>query len=108
MDSPQELNELAAQRVGKVLVDKWRLERVLGMGGMATVYAASHRNNLRAVAIKLLHPDLAANQDLRKRFLREGYIANKVGHWTLVWLNLPTRYRYENRKPKRARKRINK
>src|SRR5262245_18434773 len=80
MESPSELNELALQRVGKVLVEKWRLDKVLGMGGMATVYAATHQNNLRAVAIKLLHPELAANAQLKKRFLREGYLANKVGH----------------------------
>jgi hypothetical protein len=79
-ESSPDLAEVASRRVGKVLVDKWRLERVLGSGGMATVYAASHKNNLRAVAIKLLHPELAANAELRKRFLREGYIANKVGH----------------------------
>jgi serine/threonine-protein kinase len=72
--------ELAARRIGEVVADKWRLERVLGHGGMATVYAASHKNNLRPAALKLLHPELAANADIKKRFLREGYIANRVGH----------------------------
>jgi serine/threonine protein kinase len=72
--------ELAARRVGSVLERKWRLDRVLGAGGMATVYAATHRNNGRAVAIKLLHPELGGNAEIRTRFSREGYIANKVGH----------------------------
>jgi serine/threonine-protein kinase len=80
LESSTDPTELAARNVGRVLVDKWRLERVIGSGGMATVYAASHRNNLRTVAIKILHPQLASDTELRRRFLREGYIANKVGH----------------------------
>ena len=70
----------AQKRVGDVVGGKWRLEALLGMGGMAAVYRATHTNNLRAVAIKLLHPQLGTSGDLKKRFLREGYIANKVGH----------------------------
>ena len=70
----------AQKRVGDVVGGKWRLEALLGMGGMAAVYRAVHVNNLRAVAIKMLHPQLGTSGDLKKRFLREGYIANKVGH----------------------------
>jgi serine/threonine protein kinase len=46
---------------------------------MATVYAATHRNGKR-VAVKMLHPELSADPGIRERFLREGYVANKVGH----------------------------
>jgi len=43
-------------RVGQTFCDgKYRIERVLGIGGMASVYAAVHRNGHR-VAMKLLHP----------------------------------------------------
>ena len=66
--------------MGAVLERKWRLERILGSGGMATVYAATHCNNGRSAAIKLLHAELAGNAEIRTRFAREGYIANKVGH----------------------------
>jgi serine/threonine protein kinase len=69
----------ARERVGTVLNDKWTLERVLGVGGMAAVYAARHRNGARA-AVKVLHADLARHGDVRERFLREGYAANKVEH----------------------------
>ena len=78
--SSSEMAEIAERRVGSTLAGKWRLDRVLGAGGMATVYAATHINNGRVAAIKLLHPELAANTEVRKRFAREGYIANKVGH----------------------------
>ncbi|CAN5430638.1 hypothetical protein BH09MYX1_BH09MYX1_20020 [soil metagenome] len=70
----------AEKRVGHVIAEKWRLEKVIGAGGMAAVYRASHVNNLKAVAIKMLHPELGGNGDLKRRFLREGYVANKVGH----------------------------
>jgi serine/threonine protein kinase len=47
---------------------------------MAAVYVATHRRNENRVALKMLHPELSLNADLRARFLREGYLANKVGH----------------------------
>ena len=70
----------AERRLGRVIAQKWRLEKVIGAGGMAAVYRASHVNNLKAVAIKMLHPELGGSGDLKRRFLREGYVANKVGH----------------------------
>jgi eukaryotic-like serine/threonine-protein kinase len=66
-------------RLGAVLGQKYRLDRVLGSGAMATVYAATHRNG-KEVAVKLLHPELACRADVRTRFLREGYVANHVRH----------------------------
>jgi serine/threonine-protein kinase len=62
-----------------VLREKYRLDAVLGVGGMAAVYAATHRNKKR-FAIKILHPEVSAHAEIRSRFLREGYVANSVGH----------------------------
>ncbi|MBV9949536.1 MAG: serine/threonine protein kinase [Myxococcales bacterium] len=67
------------ERVGTVLNEKWSLERLLGTGGMAAVYAARHRNGARA-AVKVLHADLSRQPEVRERFLREGYAANSVEH----------------------------
>jgi serine/threonine-protein kinase len=50
---------------------------------MATVWAARHRNGKR-VAIKLLHPEFTRDERVRHRFLREGYVANKVKHPAVV------------------------
>jgi serine/threonine protein kinase len=69
----------AKERVGAVLRDKWRLDALLGVGGMASVYAATHRNGKR-VAIKILHPEFCAQPQFVTRFLREGYVANKIEH----------------------------
>jgi serine/threonine-protein kinase len=78
-----EIDSLATERVGIVLNDKWTLERLLGVGGMAAVYAGRHRNGAVA-AIKALHADLSRNKEVRERFRREGYAANKVAHAGVV------------------------
>jgi serine/threonine-protein kinase len=70
----------ASRRLGQTLGGKWRLDKLLGMGGMAAVYSATHKNNLKNVAVKVLHAELQRNEAVRTRFLREGYVANKVGH----------------------------
>jgi eukaryotic-like serine/threonine-protein kinase len=77
--SEQEVNARARARLGQTLREKYKLERLLGTGGMAAVYGATHRNTKR-FAVKVLHPELSLHDDLRTRFLREGYIANSVGH----------------------------
>lgn len=80
MDEQEEaLRTRAEGRVGSTLKGKYRLDRVLGIGGMATVFAATHRNQAE-LAVKLLHPELSLRDDLRKRFLREGYVGNSVKH----------------------------
>src|SRR5262245_6510777 len=69
----------ARARIGAVLRGKWRIDRLLGVGGMAAVYAGTHRNGKRG-AIKMLHLELSTDGDARTRFLREGYLANRVAH----------------------------
>ncbi len=73
------VEERARARVGQTLNGKYRLDRLLGIGGMASVYAATHRNKKR-VAVKMLHPELSVHEGLRSRFMREGYVANTVEH----------------------------
>jgi serine/threonine-protein kinase len=63
-----------------VLNGKYRLDRVVGVGGMAAVYAATHLRNASRVAVKVLHTEMAADANVRARFLREGYAANSVQH----------------------------
>jgi eukaryotic-like serine/threonine-protein kinase len=77
--SVDERTRLAQKRLGELVLDKWRLDRLIGIGGMAAVFEATHRNGNR-VAIKILHPDLAGFDEIRERFLAEGYAANRVAH----------------------------
>ena len=66
-------------RVGRTLRDKWHLDALIDVGGMAAVYAATHRNGMRG-AVKILHRHRSLDPDIAARFRREGYIANKVAH----------------------------
>src|SRR5262245_41452250 len=79
MESRSDPRAAALTRVGETLHQKWRIDRLIEIGGMAAVYQATHRNG-KKVAIKMLHPSLAAHADVRERFLREGYVANQVEH----------------------------
>jgi serine/threonine-protein kinase len=69
--------------LGTVLLEKYRVDRVLGVGGTAVVYAVTHRNR-RRFALKMLRPDLSLRPDVRARFAREGYVANTVEHPSVV------------------------
>jgi eukaryotic-like serine/threonine-protein kinase len=61
------------------LRDRYALERELGRGGMATVYLAQDLKHGRLVALKVLHPELAATLG-PERFLREIHTAARLQH----------------------------
>jgi serine/threonine-protein kinase len=73
------VNEVVDARVGTLVRGKWTIDSLIGTGGMAAVYAATHRNGNR-VALKVLHVQLSVDNNLRTRFKREGYVANTVTH----------------------------
>ncbi len=70
--------QFARSRVGRTLAGKWLLEELLGIGGMGAVYRATHLRNGLRVAVKILA--FHAEETDRRRFMREGYAANLVGH----------------------------
>lgn len=65
--------------MGATLNGKWRVDRLIEVGGMSAVYEVTHRNGRRA-AIKVLQTRFASDPEVRRRFLREGYVANKIDH----------------------------
>jgi streptogramin lyase len=62
----------------------YRIEALIGRGGMGAVYLAEHLRLGRKVALKLLAPELAENQKFRDRFLRESKIAASIDHPNIV------------------------
>ena len=66
--------------VGSVINDKYRIDRLLGEGGMGSVYEATMLTIDRKVAIKVLHGQYAKNQELVRRFMQEARIAGSLGH----------------------------
>jgi serine/threonine protein kinase len=75
---------MALRRVGDVLAAKYRIEALLGSGGMGDVYRATNVVLHREVAIKLLHVRYADDANLVERFLREARVANVVRHPNVV------------------------
>ena len=66
-------------QVRKALADRYRIERILGEGGMATVYLAEDLKHRRKVAVKVMRPELSATLGA-ERFLREIEISAKLSH----------------------------
>jgi serine/threonine-protein kinase len=65
-------------RLGDVVAGKYRVDRVLGEGGMGIVVAATHLHLEQKVALKFLLPSMAAEADIVQRFLREARAAVKI------------------------------
>ncbi|MDX6544347.1 MAG: eukaryotic-like serine/threonine-protein kinase [Gaiellales bacterium] len=65
-------------------IGRYRIDRVLGRGGMALVYLGHDANLGRAVAIKLLADNLAGDESFRARFLREARMAAGLSHVNIV------------------------
>src|SRR5215213_4298676 len=72
---------LVATRPGsRLIAGKYRLERILGRGGMGAVYAGTHVDLDRPCAVKLLHTDFTADTDALERFRREARAAARLNH----------------------------
>lgn len=68
----------AAVQVGDLILDKYRIDRVLGQGGMGVVVQASHMSLGNKVAIKFLLPDASEHPEAVARFLREARAAVQI------------------------------
>lgn len=68
------------------MVSGYRIEEMIGQGGMGAVYRARDTALDRVVAIKALNPDLSANSDFIKRFRNEAQIQAKLNHPNIVGL----------------------
>jgi hypothetical protein len=66
--------------LGQVLGGRYRLDAVLGMGAMGAVFRARHTGLERDVALKLLHEDMMASEEMRARFAREAAAISKLDH----------------------------
>jgi serine/threonine protein kinase len=70
--------------VGQTLDEKYRLERLLGQGGMGAVYLATHLGTERYVALKLITPQFMRNEEFVERFKREARAAGRLRHPNVV------------------------
>jgi hypothetical protein len=70
--------------VGHTLEGRYRLDAVIGIGAMGSVFRGHHIGLERDVAVKLLHPQLTASPEMRERFSREASAASKLDHVNCV------------------------
>jgi len=80
MTDPQQIHNELAQLVGEVLAGTYRLDALIGEGGMGAVFRGRHVLLRRDVAIKVLHPDFSRDPELVKRFDREAQSAARLNH----------------------------
>ena len=71
---------------GRIIGGRFRVERIIGMGGMGAVYQARHLTLPRTFAIKILRPEMARDEGLIERFRREAYAASRVEHPHVIYI----------------------
>ncbi|HVU03726.1 MAG TPA: serine/threonine-protein kinase [Polyangiaceae bacterium] len=72
---------------GMLVAGRYRLDRLLGRGGMGEVWAVTHEVTGRLSALKLLHGPVRARPDRRRRFLREARAASAINHPNVVQIH---------------------
>ncbi len=75
---------VTARHGTRIIADKYRLDKLLGRGGMGAVYAGTHIELERPAAIKLLLPDLVSETQALERFRREARAAARLNHPNVV------------------------
>ena len=78
------IDEAAAKRIGSVIASKYRIESLLGAGGMGAVFLVTHLGIERKFALKLLHADTSNGPESEARFAREAQAAGRIGHPNIV------------------------
>ena len=66
--------------LGTVLAGRYRIEELIGSGGMGAVYRAEHVHMRKAVAVKVLHKEMTAFPEVVARFEREAVAAGRIEH----------------------------
>ncbi len=70
--------------VGRTIADRYKIEAVLGRGGMSTVYQATDPNLKRTVAVKLIHPHLSVDPEFVHRFEQEAAAVARLRHPNII------------------------
>ncbi|HVZ88314.1 MAG TPA: protein kinase [Polyangia bacterium] len=74
----------ASVEPGEIIDRRYRVEALLGTGGMAAVFRAEHLSIKRKVALKTLHPTNQTRAMMRERFVREAEVLGKLAHPNFV------------------------
>ena len=81
---PEEKQENVDPLLGSVVDNRYRVDRVLGEGGMGVVYAAMHVTLGKRVALKVLRGEMARDDEVVKRFVQEAQASSSIGHANII------------------------
>jgi predicted Ser/Thr protein kinase len=70
--------------IGRVIDGRYRVEKILGEGGMGVVYAITHAVLGKRMALKVLRGDMARDSDVVQRFVQEAQSATQIGHQNII------------------------
>ncbi len=82
--SSEELDERRDMETGQTIAGKYRLNRALGSGGMATVWSATNVFTEREFAVKFLLPHVASTPEAARRFLLEAKVSARINHPNII------------------------
>ena len=82
--APLSHQQMAGHMIGSLLDGKYRLEELVGRGGMGAVYRAMHVGTGRRVAVKVIAPELAGKREFIERFRREAKTIGRLQHPNIV------------------------
>jgi hypothetical protein len=77
---PGTVLDVAPSLLGQVVAGRYRVEALLGEGGMGAVYRAEHVQLEKPVALKVLHPEMTARPEVVRRFEREALASARIQH----------------------------
>jgi serine/threonine protein kinase len=71
-------------KTGDSIAGKYKIDQLIGVGGMGAVFAATHQFTGKRVALKWMLPELARDSDAVHRFMREAHAAGRINHPNVV------------------------
>ncbi len=83
-ETETEPGHVADPLIGRTIADRYRIDQMIGRGGMGVVYRVEHVRIGKMMAMKLLHGELARDKDVVKRFRREADAVSKLDHQNTV------------------------
>src|SRR5207244_2737547 len=86
LPQPNKTDEEKAARLapGTVVADRYKVDSLLGEGGMGAVYRAEHIHMRKIVALKVLHAEVSNHEEIVARFEREAVVAANIEHPNIV------------------------
>ena len=82
--TPKTTADFEEKYIGSLINDRYKIIKLVGTGGMGSVYLAEHEILRKKVAIKILHYEQSKRKDTVERFKREAIAASNIGQDNIV------------------------